>query len=84
MADTRLLYLINEGIEVWNNWRKSNTNEIWPDLTGADFANTDLSNANLRGAKLNGSKFESAKLRETILHGAKIKDSTFFKAYLTI
>ena len=84
MADTRLLYLINEGIEVWNNWRKSNTNEIWPDLTGADFANTDLSNANLRGAKLNGSKFESAKLRETILHGAKIKDSTFFKAYLRI
>ncbi len=51
MANEKHFEIINEGVEVWNAWRKDNP-EILPDLSGADLRDINPGGASLRDYKV--------------------------------
>ena len=51
MANPEHLAILNQGVEVWNNWRNENL-DVRPDLSAANLSGADLSDANLRRANL--------------------------------
>ena len=77
---------LEQGVEFWNYWRKSNP-EIEPVLTGANLfrANlegVDFSNTNLRGANLEASKLVKANLHNAELHSTLLMRSALHGANL--
>ena len=62
MANEDQIKIIKQGVEVWNNWRKSNPSII-PDLTEAD----------LRGLKL-----QKIDLHQAVLKSAKLQFTNFY------
>lgn len=71
MANQEHFDILNNGVEVWNKWRKENPH-IVPDLIKADIRGYDLSFIDFSNAKLSESDFSftnlfHAKLSETIL-----------------
>lgn len=82
MANQQHLDLLEQGVEVWNQWRKQHP-DIYPDLrdaglTGADLREADLTGADLSGADLSGADLTGADLRE-----ANLSDTNLSKASLT-
>ncbi len=69
MANAEHLKILNEGVEVWNRWRRENRSEK-PDLTDTDLGNVDLRIINLVGANLHGSNLQGADLRHANMHNA--------------
>ncbi len=70
------LELIDQGVEVWNGWRKENPN-VAPDLSEAY-----LGKANLREADLSGANLREADLSEAALTKAKLSGAILGRAYL--
>jgi uncharacterized protein YjbI with pentapeptide repeats len=71
MANQEHLYILNQGVEVWNRWRQGNP-EIQPDLRKAP----------LRGANLNFAHFHSVDLSKAMLRKASLHGSTLSRANL--
>lgn len=71
MANPDHLAILKEGVEVWNEWRKSNK-ETAPNLDGA----------NLRGIKLLGCDFSKTNLANALFEGSILHKSNFEKANL--
>ncbi|MCD4843761.1 MAG: pentapeptide repeat-containing protein [Methanosarcinales archaeon] len=46
MVNEEHLNILNQGLEVWNEWREQNR-QIQTRLKGADLINADMSEANL-------------------------------------
>jgi hypothetical protein len=90
MADHQQLALLQQGAEVWNQWRKETAlilNLRNADLSGADLRNANLSGAvlhgaNLREANLHGADLYGAGLHRTNLHGADLYGSILRRANL--
>ena len=61
MANIKHLEILNEGIELWNQWREDHPTLI-PDLCGAVITFTDLSNINLRQTQLKKAILSSTNL----------------------
>lgn len=84
MANSNHLKIINQGVVVWNKWRKDNPG-IQPDLSGANFERTDLcvgpsvvldfSTANLEAAK-----FTRAELERVNFSGSNLRKANFRQA----
>jgi hypothetical protein len=82
---------IEEGIEVWNKWRRENMGII-PDLSAADlsganlsdvyFWRTDLDSVNLSGANLLRATFAEAILRGSTLIKADLREVTLIDSNL--
>jgi uncharacterized protein YjbI with pentapeptide repeats len=51
MANPKHLKTLNQGVEVWNKWRKKNP-DVRPDLIQANFRRSDLRKADFREADL--------------------------------
>ncbi len=66
MADQKHLSILQQGVEVWNHWRRDNP-EIKPDLKDAD-----LRSAILRLATMKGINFSEANLKQADLKGADL------------
>lgn len=96
MANEEHLRILQEGVEVWNAWRKSHPSEI-PDLAGAvlsgaslagadlvraQFFESSLRGVNLQGANLNLAEFFDADLQQADLRGAHLGGTSFFWAHL--
>ena len=62
MVNEEHLKLLNQGIEVWNEWRKQNT-QIKADLSGGEFRWAKLFKADLHGANLHGADLRGANLK---------------------
>ena len=86
MANTEHLAKLKEGVEAWNEWRRTNPETLpnlreaklsGADLSGAHFQRAYLRHANLSGANLSGASFQGANLRRADLSGAN-----FTKAHL--
>lgn len=82
MANPEHLNILNQGVDVWNNWRKENRSipshpdylhEI--DLTGADFAEANLSGFNLEENDLSCANLLMANLSKANLSKATLIDT---------
>jgi hypothetical protein len=97
MAIDKHLLILEQGIEIWNQWRDENPN-IKPNLydanlcdvnlsranlCGVNFSRTDLSNANFSEANLSNANFSEANLRLANLSGAELCHADFHKANLS-
>jgi hypothetical protein len=76
MANQEQLSILNQGVEVWNNWRKENPNaEI--DLSKTSLKRKFLQNFHLSGANLSVTDFSEADLA-----WADLSEANLFKANL--
>jgi hypothetical protein len=76
MANQEQLSILNQGVEVWNNWRKENPNaEI--DLSKTSLKRKFLQNFDLSGANLSVTDFSEADLA-----WADLSEANLFKANL--
>ena len=89
MANPEHLEILNQGVNVWNNWRENNPN-IYPDLHGADlisknleginFSKTILVNVQLNHANLAHSDFSEANMISVVLRDANLDDAYLLNA----
>lgn len=92
MANQEHLEILNQGVEIWNAWRRENQ-DIRVDLkeadltkvnlSGADLSKVNLIKANLSEAILNGTSLREAKLNEANLSKAKLHKAYLFMADLS-
>lgn len=84
MANAEHLQILEQGVEVWNKWRKENLTVSpdlsYSDLTGADIPGIDLSGAYLprlilAHAKLKGSSFNGSDLHAAEFTGSDLRYS---------
>ncbi|WP_354666106.1 pentapeptide repeat-containing protein [Nostoc sp. GT001] len=82
MANKEHLAILEQGVEVWNEWRRKYP-RIIPNLTSANLRGTNLSEANLRKANLMGAVFNEfeilpiANLSKSDLRGANLRGVVF-------
>ena len=81
MANEEQLSLLQQGVDIWNQWRLDNSN-IQPDLSGASLSGMDLSGADLRAANLIGAVLSEADLRRANLQQADLSGADLFKVDL--
>jgi hypothetical protein len=86
MANKEHLARLQQGVEVWNQWRAANR-EIRPDLSGADLHAANLSRADLFRADffradLCGADLHEANLHEANLHAADLAGACLERANL--
>ncbi|GJL77893.1 MAG: hypothetical protein NPINA01_08820 [Nitrospinaceae bacterium] len=72
MAVENHLSLINQGLEVWNDWVDKNPDET-PDLSQADLRGKQLAKFNLKKANLKEAKLQSANLSNAVLNDASLR-----------
>jgi len=87
MANEKHLDIIKQGVAVWNEWRKNNS-EIKPDLSMVDLRGTQLNEANLMranfsGANLSGTDLRYANLWKAYLNGANLSEANLYGADLS-
>lgn len=90
--------ILEQGVEVWNKWRKDHPEIERPNLNyarflGADFQNAnfsktefvdaDLAGSNFSGANLERADFLNARLVGCEFYGATMKSTIFYEADLT-
>lgn len=81
MAEQGHLDILNQGVEVWNNWRRENA-QVRPDLSGANLSQAKLRHADLHGADLHETNFGEADLSQTNLHEANLSKANLGYANL--
>jgi hypothetical protein len=86
MANEEHLARLEQGAEVWNQWREADF-DIKPDLTGVDLtgvdlSGVDLSRADLTGADLTGANLTGAHLFRANLTGVNFSGANFTRADL--
>ena len=81
MANQEQVSLINQGAQVWNQWRQDHP-EVRPDLYAAHLKSTDLSGMDLSSATLTVAILYRADLSQTDLHGADVSSANLMEATL--
>ena len=81
MAQRVHLDLIEQGSEVWNQWRRDNP-DVRPDLYAAHLPNADLSGMNLSAAILAVAVLYRADLSGADLRGADVSSANLMEATL--
>jgi pentapeptide repeat protein len=86
MANLQQVALLEEGIPVWNQWRKNHPDEE-PDLSGLNLREEDLrginlSHTNLRGVNLIGADLRGANLIRASLVKADLREANLFRTNL--
>ena len=79
MANPEHLATLEQGVEVWNQWREDNP-EVAPDLKsadlgGCDFVAADFRGADFMGAQLDGVNFNKANLTRAHLSGTNLREA---------
>ena len=74
MANEEQRKILEQGVEVWNLWRKQNPGVI-PDLNEANLSGASLFMANLSGANLSGANLTRAYLYMAKLSGANLSEA---------
>jgi uncharacterized protein YjbI with pentapeptide repeats len=81
MANQEQLKVLNEGVQVWDQWRARNPG-LQVDLYGADLSEADLRQANLSGADLRQANLWKANLSEANLSGTNLSGASLMGASL--
>lgn len=92
MANPEHIRILRAGVEVWNQWRKKNS-DVEPDLRGANLqganlrkvrlSNAQLTEANFKNADLTNADFVKANLHEADFSEAILSRANFYRAVLT-
>jgi uncharacterized protein YjbI with pentapeptide repeats len=87
MANEEHVAILNQGVAVWNDWRREHP-DIRPDLSLANldevsFREADLMQVNFSGACLTGGRFVRANLTEADLVGADLRGADLRYANLS-
>lgn len=92
MANQEHLDILNQGVEVWNQWRQEHT-DVEPDLSEADLSEANLSGADLHaanlifathnGVNLSGTNLSQADLYGADLGGADLSGTNLHRAFLS-
>jgi uncharacterized protein YjbI with pentapeptide repeats len=82
MANPEHLEILKQGVEVWNQWRKDNS-EVTPDLIKADLSGANLGWADFGVADLSGADLSGAYLSRASLFWANLNGANLFKADLS-
>jgi uncharacterized protein YjbI with pentapeptide repeats len=80
MADPNHLRILFSSVEQWNSWRV--TENIMPNLSGADLIQANLNRADLSGAFLSGADLSQADLSEADLFQADLSEAKLSGAKL--
>jgi uncharacterized protein YjbI with pentapeptide repeats len=88
VADEKTLAILNEGSDVWNEWRRKEKRSE-ADLTGANLnraylAGANLTRADLTGANFTGAHLDRANLTTAYLAGANLSEANLTGANLTV
>lgn len=86
MANEEQLAILKQGIDVWNEWRQSNHEEIYlveADLSAADLRGADLKGAYLMGANLRNANLQEADLTEAHLWRTNLQEANLQSACLS-
>ncbi len=75
------LEILNQGVEAWNNWRRSNPG-LKPNLADADLSDMELDGANLSEAVLDGAELFDSNLANTNLKMATMRGADLSGANL--
>jgi uncharacterized protein YjbI with pentapeptide repeats len=81
MANNDHLAVLSEGVGAWNEWR-ARTQDVRPDLCGADLEAAKLTHVNLSGALLTSANFRKADLSGASLANAHGGRADFAEATL--
>jgi hypothetical protein len=82
MANKEHLKILEQGVEVWNEWRQENP-EIAPNLRKASLYQIDLSFANFNNVNCNEAKLSKVKLKGAQLIAASFEDADLSQSDLT-
>lgn len=88
MANEEHVAILNQGVEVWNQWRKESLG-ILPDLNRVDLSEADLrtvnfDHADLSGANLFRANLSGANLYRANLNVAKLNEANLIRAELSV
>ncbi|MDE5082293.1 MAG: pentapeptide repeat-containing protein [Trichodesmium sp. St18_bin1] len=72
MANREHLKILEQGIDIWNEWRKKN-DDVIPDLSQSDLSKANLSRANLNQATLSEADLFRVNLSRASLIGANLR-----------
>jgi uncharacterized protein YjbI with pentapeptide repeats len=72
MADKEQVRILNQGVEVWNAWRRQ-VRDLQIDLRGIDLSEADFIGADLRNVDLRGADFRGVRLCDADLGGADLR-----------
>ena len=81
MANPEHLKILKQGVQLWNRWRDQHQ-EILPDLSSANLANSDLREANLSDAELGNAILTDANLSRAKLCSADLGSADLTRANL--
>src|SRR2546429_134154 len=82
MAEQYHLDVLQQGREVWNQWRQEH-HAIQPDFSSVNFTGAHLRRVNLAGARLNGADFSDADLSGIDFSKANTHGARLGKAYFS-
>jgi TIR domain/Pentapeptide repeats (8 copies) len=82
MANEEHVAILEQGVEVWNKWRKDNP-RVRPDFGGADLRGAALSEADLSAANLYKANLSGADLSRANLRGATLREIDLSSATLS-
>jgi hypothetical protein len=81
MANQEHIYLLEQSVEIWNQWRKEHR-EIRPDFSYADLHGKDLSKVFFNGALLSHTNLNGANLSQAVLASAHLTQANLDQADL--
>ena len=87
MANPEHVAILDNGVKVWNKWRRENP-EIKPDLSNSDFSDRVLSGVNLSHSDINNANFARSDLSRANLvkvtgYGSYLEETNIRNAKLT-
>ncbi len=81
MANQEYLYILTQGVEIWNKWREEHS-DIRPELSEAHLEEAHLNNADLSNANLKEAHLGMAYLNNADLSNANLERADLFLAHL--
>src|ERR1044072_7742003 len=78
MANPEHLDILKQGVEVWNEWRKTSS-KIKADLSASDFHDAKLLGANLKYSDFSKANFEKANIDKTMIGRTSFSEANLYK-----
>lgn len=79
MANQEHLEILNQGVDIWNQWRKEHR-DVTPDFRGADLTGAQLNDVRLSFSQLAEARFSDAHLQRAYFVSSDLSYANFSRA----